>query len=310
MKLIKPVKENIKFLGEELKKGKIAAFPTDTVYGIGAVVNFDKAIKKIYEVKNRPLTSPVIILIGNKKKLSEIADITNEKIKLLTDKFWPGGLTLIVNKKDSVSELLSSGGKTIGIRMPDNEIAIELINEAGGALATPSANKSGQLSPTQAVHVVNSFDSDEIDYVLDGGETHKGIESTILDLTAKVPLILRNGVISKEKIEEVIGFVEELTEKKKAEKKFIKKIILVNKNEVKNLNKNYVYLAFKKPEFELGFSKMEILSETGDYNEAMKNFFSCLHNLTESDSPVIYIEKSDEIGAGKVLMERIYKIIN
>jgi L-threonylcarbamoyladenylate synthase len=310
MKLLKPTKANIKFLGDELKKGKLVAFPTDTVYGLGAVIESDEAVRKIYEVKNRPFTSPVIILIGENKKLSDIAEINNEKINLLIDKFWPGGLTLIVNKKENVSKLLSSGGETIGVRIPDNQIAIDLIIESGGALATPSANKNGQLSPTQAMHVMNSFENGEINYVLDGGETHKGIESTILDVTKEIPLILRNGVISKEELELVIGKVDELEAKKKAESKFVKKIKLVNKDEINSLNKNYAFLAFTKPEEDFGFKKLEILSENGNYEEAIKNFFSCLHNLTVSESPVIYIERVDETGAGKVLMERIYKIIN
>lgn len=310
MKLIKPTKENIKFLGEELKKGKITAFPTDTVYGMGVAVDLDSAIKKVYKVKNRPFSSPVIILIGNKEKLSEIAEVKTEKVKLLINNFWPGGLTLILKKKAVVSNLISSGGETVGIRMPDNQIAINLINEAGGALATPSANKSGQLSPTCSSHVLDAFNDEEIDYIIEGGKTHRGIESTILDLTRETPTILRNGVISKQQIEEIIGSVNEIEVKKKSERKFIKEIKLVDKDEISKLDKNYVLLAFSKPEYDFEFTKTEILSETGNYDEALKNFFSCLHNLTATNSPVIYIEKVDENGAGKILMERIYKIIN
>ncbi len=201
MRVLDGFKDKIEEIGVEVKKGKIVAFPTDTVYGLGAIVSNDESIKRVYEVKDRPFESPLIALIGDKDFLKELTYIPNEEIvEKLTAKFWPGALTIVLPKKEWVSDMVTAGGNSLGVRMPDNDIAIRLIKASGGALATPSANKSGQLSPTSCEHVLSQFDQSEIDFVIDGGKTEKAIESTILDLTRKKPLILRNGAITKEEI--------------------------------------------------------------------------------------------------------------
>lgn len=307
MRIIKNFFECREFIGNEVKKGKLAAFPTDTVYGVGAEVSNDIAVKKIYDIKNRPYDSPLIVLIGDKKFLDKLVYVEDTRVELLTDKFWPGALTLVLRKKEWVSDVITAGGDTLGVRMPDNEIARKLIIASGGALAVPSANKSGQLSPVSAEHVIRQFDEDEIDYVIDGGKTSKAIESTILDMTKKVPLILRNGAVSREEIEKVIGSVEEVENKKKADNKFSKEIIIKDRVELLEMGEEELILFFKPVEH-LSFKKAEYLSKEGDYREASRNLFEALYRLLDKPGDRIYIEKLEEEGLGKVIMERIKKI--
>lgn len=312
MKVIKKTEEGfserLENVGKKVKKGKIVAFPTDTVYGLGSVPSNENGIKRIYEVKGRPADSPLIVLIGEKEFLGNLVHITGDKVEKLIERFWPGALTIILPKKEWVSDLVTAGGKNLGVRMPDNFIAIDLIKASGGALATPSANKSGQLSPTSAEHVSAQFDEEEIDYLIDGGKTEKAIESTIIDLTREVPMILRNGAITREEIEEVIGPVKELEKKKKADNSFSKKVVILKRKEILKLDKNSLILAFKPIE-DRGFEKVEVLSERGDYTEAAKKLFESLHKLLVEDGDVIYVEEMQEKGLGKVIMERIKKIV-
>ena len=307
MRIINNFFECKEFIGNEVKKGKLAAFPTDTVYGVGAEVSNDAAIKKIYDIKNRPYDSPLIVLIGDKNFLDKLVYVEDSRVKNLTDKFWPGALTLVLRKKEWVSDVITAGGDTLGVRMPDNEIARELIIASGGALAVPSANKSGQLSPVSADHVIRQFCEEEIDYVIDGGKTSKAIESTILDMTKEVPLILRNGALSREEIEKVIGPVEEVENKKKAENKFSKEIIIKDRAELLGMGQEDLILFFRPVEH-LFFGKAEYLSKDGDYKEAARNLFEALYRLLDKPGDKIYIEKLEEEGFGKVIMERIKKI--
>ncbi len=308
MRVLDGFKDKIEEIGVEVKKGKIVAFPTDTVYGLGAIVSNDESIKRVYEVKDRPFESPLIALIGDKDFLKELTYIPNEEIvEKLTAKFWPGALTIVLPKKEWVSDMVTAGGNSLGVRMPDNDIAIRLIKASGGALATPSANKSGQLSPTSCEHVLSQFDQSEIDFVIDGGKTEKAIESTILDLTRKKPLILRNGAITKDEIEAVIGPCDELETKKKGTKAFAKDIIILKRKDLYKLQSDSLILAFKPLDKE-EFSRVEVLSEEGDYKEASKNLFEALHKLLHMDGSAIYVEEIEEEGLGKVIMERIKKI--
>lgn len=308
MLVLKGNTENLKEIGKEVKKGKIVAFPTDTVYGLGASISHMESVKRIFEVKERPLDSAIIILIDDVSSLEKFAYIENPKIYRLAKEFWPGALTLILPKKEIVDPVITAGGNSVGIRIPDNEIARELIKYSGGALAAPSANKSGQLSPTRAEHVIKQFQEGEIDFLVDGGKTKKSIESTILDMTCIPPMILRNGGISKEAIESVVGTVSELNLKKNGGKKFSKEIKFLRKEEFYKLSENDILLTLKKIE-NFGIKKIEFLSENGEYQEAVENLYDVLYSLLEEDNNVIYVEELEEIGLGKLIMERIKKIV-
>lgn len=186
------IKEAISFL----KKGKPIAFPTETVYGLGAPVFLPETIEKIYALKRRPLDNPLIVHVSN---LEQVLSIVKSFPEELVTSFWPGPLTLILPKRSSVPSIASAGLSTIGVRMPSHPLALELI-EAVGPLVAPSANLSGSPSSTTAAHVRDDF-GDQV-FVLDGGPCHHGIESTVLTLDP--PTILRPGSITKEMLEEVL----------------------------------------------------------------------------------------------------------
>lgn len=194
----------------KLLEGALLIYPTDTVYGLGAVIDREESLKKIYEAKSRAFSSPLIALVSSVDKIEKIAHIDekNEKIvKELAKNFWPGALTIILKKKDIVPGIMVSNGDTVGIRIPDLKISLDIIEMAGGILATTSANISGEPSPRSYAELTDEIKS-RVDIVIDGGECKIGEVSTIIDLTKSIPKILRKGAISIEEIKKIIGEVE------------------------------------------------------------------------------------------------------
>lgn len=191
---------------EVIRSGGLAAFPTETVYGLGADACNPNASKKIYEAKGRPSDNPLIVHISSFEDLIRIAKAVPHTARLLADAFWPGPLTMIVKKNRAVPDETTGGLDTVAVRMPNHPAALALIRESGCLIAAPSANTSGRPSPTLAEHVAEDLNG-KIPVILDGGEVGIGIESTIVDLTEEIPLILRPGYITKAMIKEVIGDV-------------------------------------------------------------------------------------------------------
>ena len=203
-----PQKEVIKEAAQLIKEGKLVAFPTETVYGLGADASNEEAAGRIFEVKGRPRDKALSILIGRKEDLGRYVQEVPEKAPALIEKFWPGPLTLIFKASSLIPETVRGKGNTIGIRMPDSKVALGLIRTAGVPLACPSANLSGYPSPTKAEEVVKGLDG-RIELLLDGGETRMGRGSTVLDLTTSPPTILREGALKKRVIAEVVGKVSD-----------------------------------------------------------------------------------------------------
>ena len=182
-----------------IKSGGIVVFPTETVYGIGANGLNENAVKRLYEVKQRPFNKPISLLVNSIDMINEIAkDITELEYDLMR-KFFPGPLTTILKKKDIVPNIVTANSNTVGVRMPANETALKLIEYAGVPIATPSANISGKPSATNLKEVMENF-GEEVDYYIDGGTSKIGIASTIVQVIDEVPHILRQGSISKEEI--------------------------------------------------------------------------------------------------------------
>jgi L-threonylcarbamoyladenylate synthase len=190
-----------------LRAGGLVAFPTETVYGLGANALDEEAALKIYEAKGRPSDNPLIVHISQAKDIEILATDIPVKAYQLAEVFWPGPLTIILKKKDCVPYSTTGGLDTVAIRLPANQIARSLIAEAGVFVAAPSANISGKPSPTKAEHVIKDM-SGKVDMIIDGGKATLGLESTIVDLSGKSPLILRPGCITKEMLENVIGLIE------------------------------------------------------------------------------------------------------
>lgn len=198
----------IKEAGELIRKGELVAFPTETVYGLGADALQAQASRKIYAAKGRPSDNPLIIHIADMKDLEKIVKQVPEKAVKLAEKFWPGPLTMIMEKSGAVPYETTGGLETVAVRMPSHPAALALIRESGGFIAAPSANTSGRPSPTLAEHVYEDLNG-KIPMILDGGPVGIGLESTIVDLSEDTPMILRPGYITKKMLEEVIGQVKD-----------------------------------------------------------------------------------------------------
>ena len=189
-----------------LRDGGLVAFPTETVYGLGADALNPEASKKIYAAKGRPSDNPLIVHISNMDALEKITSEIPEKAKKMADRFWPGPLTMIFPRSSQVPLETTGGLETVAVRMPNHPIALALINAGGGYIAAPSANTSGKPSPTRAEHVALDMNG-RIPMIIDGGAVGIGIESTIVDFSTETPMILRPGYITPEMIHEVIGEV-------------------------------------------------------------------------------------------------------
>jgi L-threonylcarbamoyladenylate synthase len=189
---------------EYLRKGELVAFPTETVYGLGADASNEEAIKKLYATKGRPKNHPVIVHLAGSEQVSNWCEELPEYARLLAQHFWPGPMTLIVKRAKHVSDLITGGQDTVGLRVPAHPCALALLREFGHGIVAPSANKYGRISATSAEHVQEEFGS-EVRVIIDGGRCPVGIESTIVDVTGSMPKILRLGVISEAEILNHIG---------------------------------------------------------------------------------------------------------
>lgn len=187
-----------------LRGGGLVAFPTETVYGLGADACNDDALRRIFEVKGRPIDHPLIVHIGSVDRLEQWGRELSSDAYLLASACWPGPLTMLVKRSESVSKVITGGRDTVGLRVPNHPLALELLDVFGGGIAAPSANRYGKVSPTTADHVRADL-GDDVDFVLDGGPCKVGVESTIVDLTGEVPMLLRPGGTSVETIESVVG---------------------------------------------------------------------------------------------------------
>ncbi len=189
-----------------LRAGRLVAFPTETVYGLGANALDPAAVARLFAAKGRPATNPLIVHVADAAELpAVVSDVPPLAAKLIAA-FWPGPLTLVLLKNPAVPDLVTAGGSTVAVRCPNHPLALELLRAAGVPVAAPSANRSGELSPTTADHVLASLD-DRIDFVLDGGACPGGLESTVLDVTGPVPRLLRPGLVSVGQLEAVVGEV-------------------------------------------------------------------------------------------------------
>lgn len=191
-----------------LRDNEVVALPTETVYGLGGNAKSDAAVKKIFAAKGRPSDNPLIIHIAEQSQLSTFVEEIPEKAERLIEAFWPGPLTIIFKRKEGVlSETATAGLATVAVRMPDHPVALALLKRCGLPIAAPSANSSGKPSPTNAKHVLDDLNG-KIAGVIDGGATGIGVESTVVDCTEEIPVILRPGGVTKEQLESVVGEVQ------------------------------------------------------------------------------------------------------
>jgi len=195
---------NVEKAARLIREGKLVAFPTETVYGLGANALDPAAIRRIFEAKGRPFTSPLIVHVDSLEMAQGLAAHWPEAAEKLAHRYWPGPLTLVLPKAPEIPDIVTAGIQTVGLRMPSHPLALALIRAAGVPIAAPSANRFTELSPTTAEHVRKSL-GDRVDLILDGGPTVVGIESTVLSLAGPEPVLLRPGVIPPTEIEDLIG---------------------------------------------------------------------------------------------------------
>jgi L-threonylcarbamoyladenylate synthase len=202
-----PEPEKIRIAADLIKKGGLVAFPTETVYGLGADALNPTAVLALFEAKKRPLDNPPIVHVGKTKEVYKLVKEVSPKAKMLIERFWPGPLTLIFKRSEIVPDVTVAGLDTIAIRMPRHNVALALLRESNCPIAAPSANLAGKPSPTRAEHVLEDL-NERIDAVLDAGPTNIGVESTVLDLTHDPPQILRPGGTPYEDLKQILGNVE------------------------------------------------------------------------------------------------------
>lgn len=202
--MISPTSDELDRAAQIIKRGGLVAFPTETVYGLGANALDRDAVARIFAAKQRPLASPLIVHVNGEAMARTLTAGWPDRAHLLAARFWPGPLTLVLRKADIVPDLVTAGLDSVGVRVPAHPVALELIRRAGVPIAAPSANRFTEISPTTAAHVRESL-GDTVDMVLDAGPTAVGIESTVASLRRDPPVVLRPGMISQEQLEEVTG---------------------------------------------------------------------------------------------------------
>jgi L-threonylcarbamoyladenylate synthase len=294
-----------------IQEGKLVAFPTETVYGLGGNALNPLAVAKIFELKERPSFDPLIMHIASIAQLEKLVLSTDERIYKLAEKFWPGPLTMVLPKSNIVPDIVTSGLPTAGIRMPGNEIALELIRISDCPIAAPSANKFGRISPTTAAHVKKQLPN--VDYIIDGGKTTVGLESTIINLTDFGFQILRNGIITKEELETILPFDSNSEIQKLSAPGMLKshyspgKKFLIAHNNLK-IDKLKAGLISFSGELENGYRKVIRVSERKDLKDYAVNMFEAMHAFEDdNDIEIIIAEPVIDTGIGKAIMDRLRK---
>jgi L-threonylcarbamoyladenylate synthase len=317
MNLVPASPLSLQLAAEIIRNGNLVAFPTETVYGLGADALNATACAKIFAAKNRPYFDPLIVHLADLSWLEKLSAQFDERGRRLAEKFWPGPLTLVVPKTDVVPEIVTAGLPSVALRMPNHPLALELLRAAQTPIAAPSANPFGYLSPTTAEHVAEQL-GNKIDLILDGGPCPIGVESTILDLTQEKPRLLRPGGLPREMLEPFIGKIEIYqsdNERPLAPGQLPSHyaprtpVAFLNADFKFSANQKAGLLAFQTPIENLPFAKIEILSPSGNLAEAAANLFSCLHRLDRAGLQIIFVEPVPEIGLGSAIMDRLRKAV-
>jgi len=311
--------KNIKSAAELIRSGEAVAFPTETVYGLGANALNPSAVVKIFEIKKRPKFNPLIIHIADKSSVFEYSKNHNEKIFELIKNFWPGPLTLVLKKKKNIPDIVTAGNDTVAIRMPNHKTALRLIEYSGCPIAAPSANSFGLLSPTDASHVDKQLGG-RVKLILDGGKSSVGVESTIISFADETPTLLRHGGLPIEKIEKLIGKIKvNISSKVKPNSPGQMKyhyapaipIYFLNDSNLKKFEgKKIGALFFEKNDYDYKFELEKILSKKGNLNEAALNFFKMLHDLENENIDLILAEKVPLSGIGFAITDRLQRAVN
>ncbi|WP_291120036.1 L-threonylcarbamoyladenylate synthase [Flavobacterium sp. UBA6135] len=309
------ITKSVKKAAFYINKGEVVAIPTETVYGLAASIYNENAIKKIFEIKERPFFNPLIVHVDSIESLEKLAVSIPEKAYVLAQNFWPGPLTMIFEKRKSISDLVTGGKNTVAVRMPNHKLTLELIKMTDTPLAAPSANPFGSISPTSAKHVEKYF-KNKLDVILDGGSCSKGIESTIIGFKNNEVIVYRLGSLSLEKIETVVGKVKFVKNSNKnpiapgmLDKHYAPKTpMILCENPLQTafnlIGKNIGIIVFDKKDFYSDYF-VEVLSPKSNLEEAAKNLYAAMHKLDEKGFDLLIAEKFPDVGIGKTINDRL-----
>ncbi|WP_066372081.1 L-threonylcarbamoyladenylate synthase [Neobacillus fumarioli] len=311
-----------------LRENEVVAIPTETVYGLGGNAESDEAVEKIYMAKGRPGDNPLIIHIAEKEQLNRFVAEIPAKAQILMDKFWPGPLTIIFKLKEGIlSEKATAGLATVGVRMPAHPVALALLKTCGLPIAAPSANSSGKPSPTKADHVIDDLNG-KIAGVLDGGSTGVGVESTVLDCTEEIPVILRPGGVTKEQLEDVIGkvvidraLVDESAKPKapgmkyrhyapnaemylvSGSREFLQQLVVEKRREGLQVG----VLTTKEYQYDYKADVVLACGERADLESVAAALYDTLRRFNQLNVDVIFSEMFPGSGVGEAIMNRLQK---
>ncbi|MCK5533606.1 threonylcarbamoyl-AMP synthase [bacterium] len=310
-----------------IKQGGVVAFPTETVYGLGADGLNAKACARIFLVKKRPANVPLILHVDGKEHLFDLTDKVPRETEELIDKFWPGPLTLVLHKSRIIPQIVTGGLNTVAVRMPDNLIALNLIKYAQTPIAAPSANLFGGHSPTCAQHVIDDLDG-SVDIIIDGGKTNLGMESTVLDLTVKPFKILRPGGVLERDLKKILGKIKiaDSTKKNKYRTNMSfspsAKIIVVEKTKGQINKMQKLVLKLIKSEKKIGVIVTEenknefnnclvkVMGPEKDLKTCALNLFSTLRSFDKEKIDIVIAQGIKRKDIGLVIMNRLQKVTN
>jgi L-threonylcarbamoyladenylate synthase len=305
--------ETIKKAAEFLRDGKLVAFPTETVYGLGGDATNGAAVAAIYAAKGRPQFNPLIVHVAEPRELDNLIE-WNEMAHTLADQFWPGPLTLVLPRKKNcpVSLLASAGRDTLAVRIPSHPVAQQLLRETSRPIAAPSANISGKLSPTTAQHVAESL-GDKVDFILAGGKAQIGLESTVVNLTTPKPSILRPGGVTKEQLEKNLGPIDDFSAMYKEGAPLPAPGMLAShyapgiplRMNAQSAEPGEALLAFGPDILVKGGAVRLNLSVSGDLNEAAANLFAMLRQLDQPRFRGIAVMPVPDVGLGVAINDRL-----
>lgn len=307
-----------------IRSGGLVAFPTETVYGLGADALNADAVQKVFAAKGRPADNPLIVHIASLETIQQFASVIPHKGQALAERFWPGPLTLIFQKKRNIPDSVTAGLNTVALRIPRHPVTLELLRKLQGGLVGPSANISGKPSPTDSEHVYNDLNG-KIDLILDAGATAIGVESTVVDVTVDPPVILRIGGLSKEELEEEIGEIRRTDAKELLRRSPgtrhrhyapTAQVVLFEKgdeNQLKILFEQHRAKKLKVGSITYSRHLSDIHPSTlhkviePSLEQISKNLFKFLRELDQQGADIILVESVEEKGLGAAVMDRLHK---
>lgn len=302
--------------GATLRQGGLVAFPTETVYGLGANALDAEAVARVFELKGRPRFDPLIAHIADPQQLTDLAKTIPKQAIELVEQFWPGPLSLVLEKQPQVPDIVTAGLSSVAVRCPGHDVARQLIRAAGVPVAAPSANRFGMVSPTTAAHVSEQF-GDQLPIVLDGGPCRIGVESTVVsfvDSTDGRPTLLRPGGIPREEIEDLIGTIgTRLHEESQPQSPGqltrhyspATPLVLSADREPSDSQSKVGLLSLGPADSDVGFTATEVLSPQGCLREAAVNLFAAMRRLDALDLDLIIARPVPELDLGLAIMDRL-----